>query len=276
MANKNNQNIIIKKVKKVAGGHHGGAWKVAYADFVTAMMAFFLLMWLMSSVPTDTLKGVAEYFTPTIGVVDGMGIGFDGGKTPQRSGASSGDPAPNTNIIFGAPSTGTLLKNPEEVANETQSDDFSSISQSIEAEIKNNKELSQYSNQIVIDTTPEGLRIQIVDKENRPIFKPGTNQLEDYSKAIITKISQIVRFMPNYLAIHGYTNGTSSKNFDHWTISAERALVARNFMQQSGIDEEQFARVSGNANHDLLIKNNPDAPENIRIGVVLLRKGKKK
>ncbi|AZL15370.1 flagellar motor protein MotB [Rickettsiales endosymbiont of Stachyamoeba lipophora] len=270
MADESKPSIIIKKVKKVSGGHHGGAWKVAYADFVTAMMAFFLLLWLLSSVPTEKLIGIADYFTPTVGIRDGKGIGFDGGKSPQYDGSNAGNPKSNQSIVFGAPSQGNIITAPES-SQPNNNLDFFSLAQSIKDGIKKDSELAQFSDHIIIDETKEGLRIQVVDKKGRPIFKPGTTQLEPYSKIIFSKLSNIIKYMPNYLAVYGHTNGTTSPTFDHWTISSQRAIVARLFMETSGVDDEQFNRVAGKANRDLLIIDNPNAPENIRISIIMLR-----
>jgi chemotaxis protein MotB len=262
--------IIIKKVKKVMGGHHGGAWKVAYADFVTAMMAFFLLMWLLSSVPQETLAGIADYFTPTIGLKDGKGIGFDGGLTPQNDGAQAGNPKSNQSVVFGAPSKGNVVKSPEERL-ENDFNDFFSLSQTINDGINKDEHLSKYKEHLIVDQTEEGLRIQIIDTKGRAIFKKNSTELEEFAKRIVAKITNLIRFMPNYLAVYAHTKGFD-QTIDHWQLSTMRALTGMKEMKKNALDEEQFSKISGKANRELLIIDNPAAPQNSRLSIILLKR----
>jgi len=166
MADEKQNNIIIKKIKKVSGGHHGGAWKVAYADFVTAMMAFFLLLWLLSSAPQEVLKGISDYFTPTIGIKDGKGIGFNGGESPLEKKANAKGEFQNNAVVFGAPSQGNALKRPEFVKkNDADEENFVTFQQALKDAINKDKILQEYSDQILISMTPDGLEITLIDSK---------------------------------------------------------------------------------------------------------------
>ena len=144
--------IIIKKIKKVAGGHHGGAWKVAYADFVTAMMAFFLLLWLLSTSPQEVLKGIADYFAPTIGLKGEKGIGFDGGETTKQEGNQE-ETSKTDNILFSAPTSGSIIENPENETDDNDSKNFITASQALEKEVLQDSKIKEFANQILIEET---------------------------------------------------------------------------------------------------------------------------
>lgn len=259
--------IIIKKIKKGGHGHHGGAWKVAYADFVTAMMAFFLLMWLLAVSSEEQLEGIAKYFTPTIGLAGGMGVTLEGG--------TSNDPNFETqSIIFGAPSTGSLIKTPDnldESDTEWEEKSFIEIEQSVHKMVKDHPDLRKYSDSIALDSTPEGLRIQLIHRKDRPLFEPGSDALLPHAKILLEKISSIIRFIPNYLSIAGHTSGTGEDE-DNWALSAARANSARSYMvSDGGIDKEHVFRVEGKADRDPYDKEEPDEDSNIRIAITLLK-----
>ena len=174
-----NQQVLIKKVKKIeGGGHHGGAWKVAYADFVTAMMAFFLLLWLVSVSDKATLQGVAQYFTPTESISDKAGLGFDGGADANLEEGVGAPNAASSSLIYGSPSKGHRVDAARLPSNmsDVEKDHFISIMNSIQQ----NSELQKYSDNLHVDITNEGLRIQIMDSDNRPMFEPNTSQLQPY------------------------------------------------------------------------------------------------
>ncbi|MBN8827605.1 MAG: OmpA family protein [Sphingobacteriia bacterium] len=274
MAGKESKNnIIIKKIKKVSGGHHGGAWKVAYADFVTAMMAFFLLLWLLSSAPQEVLKGIAEYFTPTIGIKGQEGIGFNGGTSPiDKTGNQAGSWANNA-IQFGAPTHGNVQRNPEvPIEKDPDSDNFISFEQSLKSAIQKDETLKEFSDQILISMTPDGLEITLIDKKNRPIFAPGTANLMPYAKNILEKVGEMVKFMPNFLAITGYTTSASMPSkFDAWALSSDRANSARSYLESTKIDADQMGKIVGKADRELINASDPNAPENIRLSLTLLK-----
>lgn len=268
-----NQNIVIKKVKKVqGGGHHGGAWKVAYADFVTAMMAFFLLLWLISVSSNDTLRGIAEYFTPTESISDKAGLGFDGGSDANIDKGISAPNAAASSLIYGSPSKGHRADAARLTTNmsEVEKEHFLSVMNTIQE----NKELKSYSDNLQMDITEEGLRIQIMDSDNRPMFKPNTAQLQPYMEKIIVVISKIVAGQPNYISISGHTasvkDPASAKGLDFWQISADRANETRKFMMDNLIDKNQVVRIVGRADREPFDPKDPYGVKNIRIGIILL------
>lgn len=285
------ESIIVKKVKKGKHGHHGGAWKVAYADFVTAMMAFFLLMWLLTATPVENLQGLADYFTPTVGLQGKMGIGFSGGQAPNSEGVSQGDWA-SQGLIFGAPPSGPIIKNPGKdnkinvdnpiinqipVTNTYDEDKgFQEVEKTIDSMIQNSEDLKKFDDSILIQTTPEGLDVQVMDKKSRPMFEEGTSKILPHAKFIIKRITNIVKAIPNYIQISGHTvrelQPSVLSDDSNWELSSDRANAARKVMLEAGMDTEQIARIVGKADHDPLNTNNPLSPQNQRITITLLRK----
>lgn len=274
MSDKKDQTIIIKKIKKGGGGHHGGAWKVAYADFVTAMMAFFLLLWILSTAPQETLKGISDYFTPTIGLKDSAGIGFEGGTGKSEEGQEANDKTAKNTIVFGAPDKGPVVQineKPLPVSETEEERSFNNVQNDLHKAINENPELKMFKDNIIIDQTPEGLRIQIVDLKDKPMFEPGTSKLMPYMEKILSKISSIIMYMPNFVSIAGHTNsaGNTSKN---WLLSSERANSVREFLlSTNNIDKEQIARIVGKADQEPLDPENPEALKNIRMAITMLK-----
>lgn len=269
--------IIIKKIKKGGHGHHGGAWKVAYADFVTAMMAFFLLLWLLTSTPVENLQGLADYFSPTIGLQGKMGIGFSGGQSPNTEGVSLGDWA-SQGLIFGAPPSGPIIKFPETDNNSTDQYEpvsFSRMGEEITKAIKGTLESTPFNDSVLIDITPEGLRVQITDKDKRTMFEDGSAVLLPHAKDILTKIAAVVAVIPHYLKIEGHTSSSPFKgmknDYSHWELSADRANTTRRFLESLNVDPEQIGRVVAKADHDLLNRNDAEDVINNRITVILLK-----
>lgn len=265
-------NITIKKVKKIqGGGHHGGAWKVAYADFVTAMMAFFLLLWLISVSSSDTLRGVAQYFTPTESVSDKAGLGFDGGADVN---VEKGVGAPNvaaSSLIYGSPSKGHRMDaaRAQSSMDEVERDHLISIMNSLQ----DSDDLKAFADNLKMDITNEGLRIQINDTDNRPMFKPNTAELEPYMKKIITVIGKIIASQPNYISIAGHTASVkdpSVSDLDFWRISSDRANEVRKFMTNQLIDKKQVVKIIGKADREPLDSRDPYAIQNIRVAITLL------
>ncbi len=269
--------IIIKKVKKVAGGHHGGAWKVAYADFVTAMMAFFLLLWLLSSASKETLKGLSEYFTPTQGIKDSQGIGFDGGLSPNTEGTAKGqmsDPA----IVTGYTPSGTVAGNPENQAkDESDKDDnlFKQSESAIEQAIAQEASMQKYADNISVTQTPEGLRIDVTDNAKYAMFEKSTATLTEHGRTILTRMGELIRKMPNYMSIAGHTDAspaeTGRADYTNWELSADRAQAARRFLTKAGLEAERAKKVIGVADKELFTPDEPRGPKNRRISLVMLR-----
>lgn len=269
--------IIIKKVKKVAGGHHGGAWKVAYADFVTAMMAFFLLLWLLSSASKETLQGLSEYFTPTQGIKDSQGIGFNGGLTVTTKGISKdnkSDPA----LVTGQTPSGIVPDNPEEKAKEESDADDNLFKQSesaIEQAITQDAALAQYAENVSVTQTPEGLRIDITDTDKYEMFERGSALLTMHGRMILSRMAVLVKKMPNFMAIYGHTDAspaeTGRADYTNWELSADRAHATRRFLVKSGLEAERTRKVTGMADKELFTPSEPRGPKNRRIALVMLR-----
>ena len=281
--------VMIKKVKKViAGGHHGGAWKVAYADFVTAMMAFFLLMWLINTTSPQQKRGIADYFAPASvsqstsgsgGILAGTALGDDGAKSNGSASAIEqlAPPAPNTKDQGQSSKSGALdqasdaalkaaLAKRDEAA-------FESAAQSLRQAMQEMPELAELSKQVLIDQTPEGLRIQLVDQEGRSMFDPGSVRPNDRAKVLLRAVAKIAERLPNRITIAGHTsaNANGSKSPGDWQLSSGRADSARQIMQDGGIDPDRIYQVSGKAASDPLFPDDPTLPGNRRIAIVLLR-----
>lgn len=274
------ESIVIKKIIKGGHGHHGGAWKVAYADFVTAMMAFFLLLWLLNSVSADKLSGIGNYFAPTVGIKDGMGIGIQGGQGDVEIGRSQKNFS-KQGIIFGAPATGPIIDVPKDVNEDMQDPQSEAIEQknielvrkALEQKMLQEKSLQQYQENLMIDQTPEGLRIQLIDKEKKPMFMKGSSEHSAHAQIILNKVAEIIRYVPNYLSVSGHTTteGGGGDGKQNWELSASRANATRNYLIGAGVEGESFARLVAWADRDPLNKEEPDAPENMRISITLLK-----
>ena len=269
--------IIIKKVKKGGHGHHGGAWKVAYADFVTAMMAFFLLLWLLSTSSKAKLQGIAEYFTPTVGLKDGQGIGFKGGTSQSESGIAKNDAA-QPNVVVGAIRSGQVAENPDAQSPvESDQDDklFKEGGSAINQAINNDKTLELIKSQISVQQTPEGLKIDITDSDKYPMFIPQTATLTNMGKLVLERMAKVIHKMPNYMSVTGHTDATTSEegksDYTSWELSADRANAARRYLLKSGIDPQQPRKVVGSGDKELLLPNDPRSPRNRRVTLLMMR-----
>ena len=275
--------IVIKRIKKVAGGHHGGAWKIAYADFVTAMMAFFLLMWLLGSTAKGDLKGIADYFTSPMKVAmqGGSGSGDSssvlkgGGKDLTRSTGQvkDGDLASKTKVISMKETNAEFQRKEFEKLEKASLDE---LKQNIEKLIDNNPALQQFKKQLLLDLTSEGLRIQIVDEQNRPMFDTSSSELKPYTKVILREIGAVLNSVPSKLSLSGHTDaalfGGSDKGYSNWELSSNRANSSRREMIAGGMDEHKVLRVVGLASTVLFDKNDPLSSINRRISIVVLNK----
>ncbi|MET0338877.1 MAG: flagellar motor protein MotB [Caulobacter sp.] len=291
MAIGNDAPIIIKKVKKGGGhGHHGGAWKVAYADFVTAMMAFFLLMWLLSSTTEEQRQGIADYFAPASvtdstsgsgGILGGTALGEEGDQArgSQAIVEATAPQAPPDALEQGQSArTGAALDNATEDAlrqalMKKENDSFASAAQSLRQSLQDMPELAELSKQIFIDQTPEGLRIQLVDQEGRSMFKESAAAPNDRARVLLRAIAKIVNELPNRLTISGHTSANASgrQSDADWPLSANRANAARQILQSAGVDGDRIYQVSGKANSEPLYPDDPTLAGNRRISIVLLR-----
>jgi chemotaxis protein MotB len=270
--------IIIKKIKKGGGGHHGGAWKVAYADFVTAMMAFFLLLWLIATSSQVVKQGLADYFTPTRGIRDQMGIGFEGGQTlSEQEGIKKLDSAPPS-LVIGATPSGVIPEDPEKITYteaEAESALFEKAKTSAEKAIESDPTIKNYQENIFLEQTPEGLKIEIMDSDKTPLFVAGKAELTPAGQALIARMVPIIKQLPNYMTITGHTDAAPIDNnnpsYTNWELSGDRANAARRFFIQSGIEPERPKRVIGMADREPLDKEDPRNSKNRRITIIMLK-----
>jgi chemotaxis protein MotB len=277
--------IVIKKVNKViGGGHHGGGWKVAYADFVTAMMAFFLLMWLINTTSPEQKRGIADYFAPASvsqttsgsgGVLSGTALSDPGAKsTSNESAQKQSAGADQTKGDKGAQSNPAAAA--EEALKEAQakqeSQDFQSAAESLRQAMQDMPELAELSKQVLVDQTPEGLRIQLVDQEGRSMFDESSAQPNDRARLLLRAVAKVVNQLHNRISISGHTSATvGAHSGDDWQLSANRANASRVVLQQAGVDPDRVYQVAGKANADPLYPDDPTLPGNRRIAIVLLR-----
>jgi chemotaxis protein MotB len=276
--------IIIKKIKKGGhAGHHGGAWKVAYADFVTAMMAFFLLMWLINTTSPEQKRGIADYFAPaSVSETTSGSGGILGGASPASSGAkSSGSkdiiealaPEAPPNVTDTGQSQNQSQNSTQGTQDKADEAALTSAAQSLRQAMQDMPELSELSKQIIVDQTPEGLRIQLVDQEGRSMFKEGSAEPNDRAKVLLQAVAHVVNQLPNRITIAGHTSASAGgvKPPGDWALSSSRADASRQILQSAGVDADRIYQVAGKADSDPLYPDDPLLPGNRRITIVLLR-----
>ena len=270
--------IVVKRIKKVAGGHHGGAWKIAYADFVTAMMAFFLLMWLLGSTAKGDLAGIADYFKTPLKVAmrggDGSGdsssIIKGGGQdlTRMAGQVKKGESVPDKKSYNLEAAKAELLR--EEAAK------LKLLEGRLKAAIDSNPTLKQFKRQLLIDITSEGLRIQIVDEQNRPMFNLASADLQPYTKIILNEIGHVLNDVQNRISLSGHTDTTAYANGDrgysNWELSTDRANASRRALIAGGMDEAKVLRVVGLASSVPFNQAGPSDPINRRISIIVMNK----
>jgi chemotaxis protein MotB len=276
------QPIIVKKVKKGGGGHHGGAWKVAYADFVTAMMAFFLLLWLLNVTTKEQKEGIAEYFDPNpkIAVTESGAGGILGGLTVSPDGAMVSTVQPVTNPQPTNPELRSA-DDPSQIAEEKlreeiqkrENEEFKKVESQIQQTMQETPELKELAKNIMMDITPEGLRIQIIDQDGNPMFPSGSAEMYDKTRNLMSKVAQIINKMPNELSIRGHTDGVAygaGSKYTNWELSADRANSSRRVLIEAGVPEGRINNVLGKADKDHLFPGATE-PRNRRISIILLR-----
>ena len=277
MADEGLRPIIVKRIKKTAGGHHGGAWKIAYADFVTAMMAFFLLMWLLGSTTKGDLNGISEYFqTPLkVAMSGGSGSGdsssvIQGGGTDmtRRTGqVKKGETIPEKKT-YDLKAAKALVEREEAVR-------LRKLKGKMEAVIEANPLLKKYKNQLLIDMTSEGLRIQVVDEKHRPMFELAKAELQPYTREILHVIAIVLNEVPNKVGLSGHTDSTpymSDAGYSNWELSADRANASRRELVMGGLSDDKILRVVGLASAAHLDKLDPFNPINRRISIIVMNK----
>ena len=287
--------IIVRRKKIIAGGHHGGAWKVAYADFVTAMMAFFLVMWLVATADPEKRAAIFEYF-----------------KNPSMQEGSSPKPAPGQNGPGGAsssainlggameapragpdvkPMIGQVLEDleaaqrtetPEEararkVAESREKAQLDALHDQLRDAIEKSQALKPFKDQLLLDITPEGLRIQVIDTQNRPMFDLGSTLLKDYTTRILRELGPYLHSVPNRISISGHTDNTPygdgrPNSYSNWELSADRGNAARRALLSGGLGEDKIVRVVGVSSAILFDKKDPRNPINRRISIIVMTK----
>lgn len=270
--------IIVKRIKKGGGGHHGGAWKIAYADFVTAMMAFFLLMWLLGSTTKGDLQGIANYFSQPLKVAmsGGSGAGdsssvIQGGGTDltRRVGQVKKGDTPEQKKTYD-------LKAAQAELDRAEAGRLRGLKSKLEASIESNPTLKQFKKQLLIDITTEGLRVQIIDEQNRPMFSSASAALQPYTREILREIGRVLNDVPNKLSLSGHTDATpfagGDKGYSNWELSADRANASRRELIAGGMDEKKVVRVVGLASAVPLDAGSPFNPINRRISMIVMNK----
>lgn len=278
MADEGLRPIIVKRVKKNGGGHHGGAWKIAYADFVTAMMAFFLLMWLMGSTAKGDLQGIADYFKTPLKVAMSGGSGSGDSSSVIQGGGTdltrrNGQVKKSDDI----PSKKTYnLRAAQADLERMEMERLRGLQKRIEEVIDSRPLLKQFKKQLLIDITTEGLRIQIVDEQNRPMFALSKAELQPYTKEILREIGQTLNDVPNKISLSGHTDATpysnGEKGYSNWELSADRANASRRELIAGGMEDTKIVRVVGLSSAVLFDKENPFNPINRRISIIVMNK----
>ena len=276
--------IIYKKIYiEGHGGHHGGAWKVAYADFVTAMMAFFLLLWLLGATTEKQRKGIADYFAPTLLDTHAIGIGGSGllGGETILSQQKLGDVAANSNrptpgVIQPGPKGGDAAGGTQAVAAEDRKN-FQAMRRHLAEQISGSARLAKLANHVRFVQTRDGLRIDLVDDANYSMFSLGTTVLESEASELIGMIADSIKDMSNPIMVRGHTDSLrfgDPRAMNNWMLSSGRAEATRRRLLAGGTPEQRFERIEGVADREPMITTDPTDPRNRRVAITLLyRKG---
>ena len=277
MAEKKLQPIIIKRVKK--GGHaaHGGAWKIAYADFVTAMMAFFLLMWLLGSTAKGELQGISDYFSSPLKVAMAGGDGSGNSSSVIPGGGNDLSKVHGQVRRSDSDSEKARRQSIDTARVERAKQDaqrIKTLQAKIDALITENPRLNEYKSQIRIDVTPDGLQIQIVDDQNRPMFDSGSAMVKPYMRDILREIGAALNGVENRVSLAGHTDAVpysnSDRGYSNWELSSDRANATRRELVAAGMPDAKLGRVVGLAASDLLEPDNPRSAANRRITITVL------
>ena len=278
MSDESQRPIVVKRIKKSGGGHHGGAWKIAYADFVTAMMAFFLLMWLLGSTTKGDLKGIADYFATPLKVAMQGGSGT-GDATSVLQGGGMDLTRIAGQVKAGQTKTEKKTYDPRALQAELERKErekLDELKKKIEKAIEANPSLHQYQKQLVLDITNEGLRIQIVDEKNRPMFDLSSAELKPYMRDILREIGRSLNEVDNRISLSGHTDAKpfagGDKGIGNWELSASRANASRRELVAGGMADGKVIRVVGQASTVLFDPADPFNPQNRRIGIIVLNK----
>lgn len=276
------QPIIVKKVSHGGHGHHGGAWKVAFADFATAMMAFFLLLWLLGGTSDEEKAALSDYFTnPSM---------MEGTTSTPAPSAGPGGVSTNLIELSSIPDVKKHDKDKDEdfkekvevdeekqkrIEEQAENKMFDDLMDTLKEAVEKSKALAPYKDQLLIDITPEGMRIQIVDMANRPMFESGKADLMYYTVDILFELAKFIREVPNRISLTGHTDASEFRGreeYSNWELSADRANAARRALVDGGVAEKQVGRVVGLASSTLFDKADPLNPINRRISLIIMNK----
>ncbi len=280
MAEELRKPIIVKKIKKGGGGHHGGAWKIAYADFVTAMMAFFLLMWLLGSTSKAQKEGISEYFkTPLkVALMGGSSVGASDTLIKGGGGKDLTKKQGQVKPIDGPPGKQKAVdvKDAKAALEKAEAQKLEELKLKLEQSIEESPTLSKFKKQLLIDITSEGLRIQIVDEQNRPMFESAKAEMQPYARQILKEIGQMLNGVTNKISLSGHTDAATyssgEKGYSNWELSSDRANASRRELIAGGMDEAKLLRVVGLSSVSLFDKDDPLNPINRRISIIVMNK----
>ncbi len=270
MSTVNNHRVVVRK-KKVhgGGGHHGGSWKIAYADFITAMMALFLVLWILAIVPKKELRGIAQYFQQPLRVSLTAG--------PAASANTSAIPGGGMDPLRDEGDTRRADGARVEAQSEADKRDqrrLEDLKKKLESLIRSNPILRAFRPQLVLDITTEGLRVQIIDSQNRPMFATGSAELQPYMRAILKELGPVLNELPNRISIAGHTDAVQyargERAYSNWELSADRANASRQELVAGGLNDGKIMRIMGLASSMSLVKDDPFAAVNRRISLVVL------
>lgn len=280
--------IIVKKIVDDHGdhGHHGGAWKVAYADFATAMMAFFMLLWIVGATTEKQRKGIADYFSPTLvkvqtsssgsnGLLAGRSLTVEDGGAPATSSGQRGSVASilPEQLRGASPSASRNLPDGEkrQIAAELDRKAFKEVERAIVERLAQDASLADLREQVRFVQTREGLRIEILDRAGFSMFGLGTDRLETRATKLISEVAKTVDGMPNPIAIRGHTDSLQYANQDmnNWKLAVYRAEATRAVLANKGIPADRFARLEGVADREPFVADDPKDPRNRRISITL-------
>lgn len=278
MSDDTRQPIVIKKIKRRDEGAHGGAWKIAYADFVTAMMAFFMLMWLLGSTTQADLEGIADYFQNPLKVSTKEGSG-SGDSSSVIQGGGRDLTASHGQVKAGdvkAPKKTINLQKLKAEFEKAERAKLAGLKGELESLIDASPILKQFKNQLLLDLTSEGLRIQIVDEKNRPMFDSASSEVKPYTRVILREIGMTLNKVENHVGLSGHTDAQPfagrGRDFSNWELSTNRANASRRELVAGGMRDDKVMRVVGMSSTVLFDKQDPYNPINRRISIVIMNK----
>lgn len=269
--------IIIKKIKKHGHGHHGGSWKIAFADFVTAMMAFFLLMWLIASLNKAQKAGISEYFKQPLKVALFGGSSMGNRQINVKGGGANIEDSDGQVSASNKPIKTEEISDKDADPAKAEQKKLEELKSEINLSLEKDPGLAGLKKQLLMDVVSDGLRIQIIDNKNQPMFDVGSDKLSPQIAPILSNIAKLLNKMPNKITIQGHTdahpyNNPEELEYTNWELSTQRANAARRELIKAGLQEDKVMTVSGFASTVLLIKNDPMDPQNRRISIIVMKK----